>query len=207
MKTKYLLLCALSSALLFACNAKPDPSSQNDTTQISKEPVDTALATNPNMDNFAEKAAIGGMMEVESSAKMIKFTENPDIQTLAAMMVKDHTAANNELKEIAKREKLNLPQTLPSDKMEKLNHISTLKEEEANRYYADLMVKEHQEAVALFTAASENESNAALKAFAVKHLPILKAHAAHAETVNKMIQSIKNDKGDVPLKLSKDRAN
>lgn len=207
MKTKYLLFCALSSALLFACNAKPDPASQNDTTQISKDKVDTTLLTNPNVDNFAEKAAIGGMMEVESSAKMIKFTENPDIQTLATMMVRDHTAANNELKEIAKKEKLNLPQTLPADKVEKLNHMSTLKEEEANRYYADLMVKEHKDAVALFTTASQNESNPALKAFAIKHLPILKAHTAHAETVNKMIQSIKNDKGDVPLKISKDRDN
>jgi len=207
MKTKYLSLCALCSALLFACNPKPDISSQNDTTEIAKDKIDTTLLANPNVDNFAQKAAIGGMMEVESGAKMIKFTENPDIQNLATIMVRDHTAANNELKEIAKKEKLNLPQTLPADKVEKLDHMSTLKEEEANRYYADLMVKEHKDAVALFTAASQNESNLALKAFAIKYLPILKAHAAHAETVNKMIQSIKNDKGDVPLKLSKDRAN
>lgn len=207
MKTKYLLLCAFSSAFLFACNVKPDTSSQNDTTEIAKQPLDTAIATNPNMNDFAQKAAIGGMMEVESSAKMIKFTENPDIQTLATMMVKDHGAANAELKEIAKKEKLNLPQVLPADKLKKLEELSALKEEEANRYYADLMVKEHREAVALFTTASQSETNPVLKAFAAKHLPILKAHASHAETVNKMIQSIKNDKGDLPLKTSRDRTN
>jgi len=205
MKTKHQMICALSCAFLFACTGKPSTSSQNDTSQIAKQPVDTTLATNPTMDQFAQKAAIGGMMEVESSAKMIKFTENPDIQTLATMMVKDHGAANSELKEIAKKEKLNLPQALPADKQEKLRELSTLKEEEANRYYADLMVKEHAQAVALFTSASQSETNPALKAFAVKHLPILKAHEAHAQTVNKMIQSIKNDKGDQPLKTSKDR--
>jgi putative membrane protein len=205
MKTKYLLLCALTGTLLFACNPKQTPSSQNDTTEIAKDPVDTTLATNPEMDNFATKAAIGGMMEVESSAKMIKFTENPDIQTLATMMVKDHGAANKELEKIAKQEKLNLPQTLPADKLEKLEALSALKEEEANRYYADLMVKEHTEAVALFTTASENETNSTLKAFATKHLPTLKAHAMHAEKINKIMQSIKNDKGDAPLKTSKDR--
>jgi putative membrane protein len=203
MKNNCLLICA--SAVLFACNPKPSPSSQNDTTEIAQQPVDTTLNTNPNMNDFAEKAAIGGMMEVESSAKMIKFTENPDIQTLATMMVKDHGAANAELKEIAKKEKLNLPQSLPADKVEKLNELSALKEEEANRYYAALMVKEHAEAVALFTTASQHETNPALKAFAAKHLPTLKAHALHAETVNKMIQSIKNDKGDMSIKTSKDR--
>lgn len=205
MKTTNSLICAVASTLLFACNGKQSTSSQNDTTQIAKQLVDTTLTANPNFDDFAQKAAIGGMMEVESSAKMIKFTENPDIQTLATMMVKDHGAANAELKAIAKSEKLNLPQTLPADKLEKLKMLSDLQEEEANRYYADLMVKEHAEAVAVFESASQNESNPALKAFATKHLPILKAHEVHAQSVNKMIQSVKNDMGDQPIKTSKDR--
>ncbi len=205
MKTKYLFLCAGISTVLFSCNPKPTPSSQNDTTEIASEPVDTAIANNQSVDNFAHDAAIGGMMEVESSANMIKLTENPDIQTLAAMMVKDHGAANAELKEIAKKENLNLPQALPSDKMEELTKLGNMKEDEANVHYAALMVKEHQQAVALFTSASQNESNPALKAFAAKHLPTLKAHASHAESVNKIMQSIKNDKGDQSIKTSKER--
>ncbi|RYZ18287.1 MAG: DUF4142 domain-containing protein [Chitinophagaceae bacterium] len=204
MKTNHLIALALSSAFVYACNPKQTPSSQNDTTEIAKDTLDRALATNPNTSDFATKAAIGGMMEVESGAKMIKFTENPDIQTLATMMVKDHGVANTELKGIAKKEKLSLPQTLPEDKLQVLNKLATLKEEDANRYYAELMVKEHQEAVALFTAASANETNPSLKAFAAKHLPTLKAHSLHAATVNKIMQSIKKDKGDMPLKTSKD---
>lgn len=207
MKITYLLMCGLASALLLACNPKPSTSSQNDTTQIAKERIDTVLTNNTAQNDFATKAAIGGMMEVESSAKMIKFTENRDIQTLATMMVKDHGAANSELKELARREELYLPQVLPADKLEKLKQLSDLQEEEANRFYAELMVKEHQEAVALFTAASQNETNPKLKEFAMKHLPTLKAHASHAVSVNKIMQSIKNDKGDLPIKISKDRAN
>jgi putative membrane protein len=205
MKTKHILLTALSSAAFLACNPKPDTSSQNDTTEIAKTPVDSTVMNAPNTNDFARKAAIGGMMEVESSARMIKYTENPDIQTLATMMVKDHGSANKELMEIAKKEKLNLPQTLPQEKLDVLNKLDKLQEEERNREYAAIMVTEHHEAVALFTAASEGESNTALKAFAKKHLPILKAHLSHAESVNKIMQSIKNDKGDLPLKTSKDR--
>lgn len=204
MKTKYLLAGLVLSAGFYACNAKPDPGSQNDTTQIAKEPVDSALLAAPNSNSFAEQAAIGGMTEVESSAKMIKFTENPDIQTLATMMVKDHGSANAELKAIAKKEKLGLPQALPAEKLEEIKKIEGLQEEEQNRAYSNFMVKEHEAAVALFTTASQTEPNAALKAFAQKHLPILKAHLTHAISVQKMTESIKNDKGDRPLKTSND---
>jgi putative membrane protein len=205
MKMRSIISTLILALSLVACNPKQTPSSQNDTTEIAKDPVDTALTHNTMYDGFAEKAAIGGMMEVESSAKMIKFTENPDIQTLATMMVKDHGMANKELEGIANKQQLNLPQTLPSDKLEELKKLDELKEEELNRYYAALMVKEHREAVALFTSASQTEPNGTLKAFALKHLPTLKAHLLHAETVNKMIESIRNDRGDQPLKTSKDR--
>lgn len=205
MKTKHILLVTLSSATFFACNPKPDTSSQNDTTEIAKTPVDSTVMNAPNMNDFAQKAAIGGMMEVESSAKMIKYTENPDVQNLATVMVRDHTMANKELTEIAKKERLNLPQVLPQEKLAQLAKLDKLQEEERNREYAALMVTEHRDAVALFTAASEGENNAVLKAFAKKHLPILKAHLGHAESVNKIMQSIKNDKGDLPLKTSQDR--
>ncbi|RZK56989.1 MAG: DUF4142 domain-containing protein [Pedobacter sp.] len=205
MKTKYILMATLSSVAFLACNPKPDTSSQNDTTEIAKSPVDTAVMNAPNMDSFAQKAAIGGMMEVESSARMIKYTENPDLQNLATVMVRDHGMANKELMEIAKKEKLNLPQTLPQEKLDILDKLDKMQEEERNREYAAVMVTEHRDAVALFTTASESESNATLKAFAKKHLPILKAHLSHAESVNKIMQSIKNDKGDLPLKTSQDR--
>ena len=199
----YLLILSFS---LLSCNPKQSTSSQNDTSQIAKDPVDTTLVNNTQIDEFAQKAAIGGMMEVESSAKMIKRIENPDIQNLATMMVKDHGAANKELEALAKKQQLNLPQTLPAEKLEELKKLEGLEEEEVlNRTYAALMVREHEEAVALFTAASQSEPNGTLKAFAIKHLPTLKAHLLHAQSVNKMVQSIKNDKGDQPLKTSKDR--
>ena len=205
MKTKIIFAGLALSTMMYACNSKPSVSSQNDTTQIAKEPIDSTLLNASNTNAFAVKAAIGGMMEVETSAKMIKYTENPDIQTLATMMVKDHGAANAALKVIAKKEKLQLPQALPAAKLEEIGKLEGLQEEEQNRAYANLMVKEHEEAVALFASASQNEANVALKAFAQQNLTTLKAHLEHAKSVQKMIESIKNDKGDQPLKTARER--
>lgn len=189
MKTTHYTFALLATSVFLACNPKQSPSSQNDTSQVATDKIDTGLVNNDIISDFAEKAAIGGMMEVESSARMIKLTENPDIQTLATMMVKDHGAANKELEAIANKQQLNLPQSLPADKLSQLDNLVKIKEELArNRAYAQLMLKEHEEAVALFTNAIENEQDGALKAFALKHLPTLKAHLLHAQSVERKTQ-------------------
>jgi len=211
MKKTYLILATCGMAIAFGCHSgttvsEKDPKDSSQRAEIAREPnspatADTTISMTVN--DFATKAAIGGMMEVETSARMIKSTENPDIQTLATMMVKDHGAANKELMSIAKKVKLQLPTALPKEKTEVIAKMEPLKEDEKNQFYADLMVKEHNEAVALFEQASANETGD-LKAFAIKHLPILKLHRGHAISVQKMINSIKGDKGDRPLKISKD---
>lgn len=158
------------------------------------------------LNDFATKAAIGGMMEVESSADMIKTTENPDVESLASIMVKDHGAANLELAAIAKKEGIRLPMGLTKEKIVTKNKMDAIKDEdEKNLFYVNLMVKEHQEAIALFSTASAKEGNTALKAFAKKKLPILKHHLMEVQHVQHTLQLIKNDKGDLPLKESKGR--
>lgn len=211
MKTNSIALILIAASLV-ACNrpSNPDPpSGEYGSTKDSIRTSDTvkhaegqALQEN----TFATKAAIGGMMEVESSANMIKSTENPDVQTLATVMVKDHSMANSELIAIAKKEKIQIPLTLPKEKVDIMKRMDQYKEEEKNRFYADLMVKEHQEAVNLFTTASQSEQNAALKQFAIKKLPVLKHHLMEAQNVQKIMHRIAPDKGDYPLKTSKDRS-
>jgi putative membrane protein len=201
------LYVALASAILMACGRPSNPTPPDEQNQSAKDSIKASDTTKRDAaqtitNSFATKAAIGGMMEVESSANMIKSTENPDVQTLATIMVKDHSMANQELTAIAKKEKLNIPVALPPDKV----NIMKQMEEEKNRFYANLMVKEHEEAVALFTTASQSETNAALKAFAGKKLPTLKHHLMEAKNVQKIMNNIKGDKGDMPLKTSKDRS-
>jgi putative membrane protein len=211
MKTKQITIAVLMAATLLACrrpNNPTPPDEQNHSTKDSAQMFDTAhknsisKATGENI--FATKAAIGSMMEVESSANMIESTENPDVQTLATIMVKDHSMASKELQAIAKKENLKIPLALPQEKVDIMKKMDALKEEEKNLFYADLMVKEHVEAIALFATASAQEGNAALKSFAAKKLPILKHHLMEAQNVQKILKRIQPDKGDFPLKQSKD---
>lgn len=201
---KITILTLSLGVFLYACTQSPKPSSQNDLSQIKEDKIDTALAKGSSND-FANQSAIGSMMEIESSALMIKRTENRDIQHLATIMVKDHSMAQKELKTIASKENISLPQVLPSDKKAILSKLDSLKEDERNHYYAQLMVKEHEAAVKLFKEASSSESNPALNKFAKSKLPTLEHHLLEAKNVWKIMQSIHGDKGDYPLKTSKDR--
>lgn len=203
---KILLFVTSIGIVLTACRQNPNPSSQNDLDQIRKEKLDTALA-NGSTNTFATKAAIGSMMEIESSALMIKRTENRDIQNLATIMVKDHTMAQKELKTIALNGNISLPQSLPNEKLAIIAKLDSLKEDERNHYYAELMVKEHEEAVKLFKEASTSEADTKLAQFAKSKLPTLEHHLMEAKNVWKIMQAIRGDKGDYPLKISKDREN
>jgi putative membrane protein len=211
MKKQYIVISVLILAFFIACNrpSNPDPpEEQNHSAKDSIKLNDTAnnAQQTATIDNtFATKAAIGGMTEVESSANMIKSTENPDVQTLATIMVRDHGTANKELSAIAGKQGIKIPTELPKEKVDLMKKMDTFKEDEKNLYYANLMVKEHLEAVALFTDASKSEANGALKNFAAQKLPILKHHLMEAQNVQKMLKSIQSDKGDKPLKISKDR--
>jgi putative membrane protein len=200
MKRTYLSLAIAAIAVTYSCN--------DGSTATTKEEMDSNLRANsestikndtakqidsgvvPIQNTFATKAVIAGMMEEESGTRMIKSTENPVVQTFAARMVKDHKAANKELEIIAKKLNLKLPTSLPNEKAGPLAKLDQLKGDDKNRFYANLMVKEHDEAVLLFELASQNETGL-LKDFALKQLPTLKLHRTHAITVQKMIHDIK----------------
>jgi putative membrane protein len=199
------IACIFLVGALSSCQRNQDPCSQNDLTQIAETPKDKAL-TKGTRNAFAIEAALGTMMEIESSAHMIKHTENRDIQNLATIMLKDHLMAERELKSLAKQSKLYVPQELPKDKLAVLKHLDGLDEFERNLFYAKLMVKEHETAVKLFSTASNN-SDPKLAQFAANKLPHLEHHLAEARVVLDIMRKISGDQGEYPLKISQSRNN
>ncbi len=195
----------LAGCYLASCNQSPNPSSQNDLEQIRKEKPDPHLVEGT-ANNFAANAAIGSMMEIESSALMIKRTENRDIQNLATVMVKDHLMAQKELKEIALKENLSLPQSLPPEKLLILSKLDSLKDDERNHYYAELMVMEHEDAVRLFRNAGKNDANASLADFARAKLPILEHHLMEANHVFKMMRNNRGDQTGISPRTTGDKS-
>ncbi|HEY8558998.1 MAG TPA: DUF4142 domain-containing protein [Pyrinomonadaceae bacterium] len=126
-------------------------------------------------DNFWIKAAQSGMAEVELGKLAAQKATSPDVKKFAQMMVADHTKSNDELKALAAKKGLTLPTELDSahkSMMEKLNGLSGA---EFDKAYAEGQVDDHEAAVDLMDDNDDN-SDADIKAFAAKSLPLMKSH-------------------------------
>jgi putative membrane protein len=151
--------------------------------------------------SFFEHAAYGGMIEVESSHKIVSLTLDSMVKRFADMMVTDHTAANAKLKALAEGKGYVLPVILPDSKLGLIDQLDSYKDEGRNEYYLKLMVEEHKKALALFSKASRSKDND-IRAFARATLPTLEHHYTHIQKIYDAFQQPKNNQGDDPLKLS-----
>ena len=136
-------------------------------------------------DVFVVKAASGGKLEVALGKLAKERGASDGVKKFGERMVTDHSKANKELEEVAKKANLGLPVTLLSGDQENLARLSALTGAEFDKQYAAAMVKDHKTDVALFERASKEAKNADLKAFAGKTLPTLKEHLKMAEGLSK----------------------
>ncbi|MEJ7623608.1 MAG: DUF4142 domain-containing protein [Pyrinomonadaceae bacterium] len=144
-----------------------------------------ASLTTDSPNDFMIDAAHGGMAEVENSRVALQKSKNAEIKKFAQMMVSDHTKAGEELKTLAAKKNVTLPNDLGSHK----DDNDDLKEATADfdKMYVDTMVADHEDTVAAFQAQADKSTDADVKAFAAKTLPTLKSHLEMVKGIqNKM---------------------
>jgi putative membrane protein len=133
---------------------------------------------------FMVKAANGGMMEVELGSLAKDKATNPQVKEFAAMMVTDHSKANEELKSLAGTKNFTLPATMDSDHRDHITELSNKTGNDFDKAYMDMMVNDHKKDIDLFEDITKKENvDADLKAFATKTLPTLKKHHEAAKRI------------------------
>lgn len=123
------------------------------------------------------------MEEVAVSQAALPHLMNPEVQQFAKMMISDHSGANQQLAALAASKGVALPAKTPDTaKWDKK------KEKGYDEDYIEKMVKDHEDAVELFTKASKKSDDPDVQAFAVKTLPALEAHFAQAKALKKTVK-------------------
>ena len=130
------------------------------------------------------KAAGGSMYEVEAGKLAQSNGKSDGVKLFGEMLIKDHSAANDELTAFAAKKGAVLPPGLPADKQNKLDKLSKAKDFDKN-FVKMIGLDDHKAEIALFEKTSKNADDAEVKAFAAKTLPTLKAHREQAEGLNK----------------------
>jgi putative membrane protein len=144
--------------------------------------------TVPDEDDFVVKAASGGMMEVELGKLAQEKGQSQEVKEFGELMERDHSKANDELKNIAQQNNIQLPDSMLDKHREHVEELSEKSGAEFDETYMDLMAEDHEKDVKLFEEASENYDNQEVKDWAEKTLSVLEEHHELAKSVKEKLK-------------------
>jgi putative membrane protein len=173
------LVIVAGAALIVATACQKTPGDSGDpaaATQPARN--DAAAATSLSNDDlqFVNKAAQGGMLEVDLGAKAAQMGSSPEVKTFGNHMVADHSKADAELNALVQRKGVTLPTQLDSDHRKKMDELTKLSGPKFDAEYAKSMVDDHEEDVSEFERASKDLKDPDLRQWAAHALPTLKSH-------------------------------
>ncbi len=186
---KFLLLLIIP--VMLSCNSQPgNRQSLNETTDDTDDKyranTETGMGARSNdMDvdeDFIIEAASGGMMEVELGRYAQQNSQNSRVKQFGAMMVRDHSKANEELRSIASGKNVTISDMEDSHRR-KMTDLQEKSGEDFDDAYIREMVDDHEKDVDKFKKFAKDGKNPDLKAFAAKTLPVLLMHLDSAKSI------------------------
>lgn len=133
--------------------------------------------------SFYKKAAEAGIAEVDAGNLAEQKGNNQAVKDFGAMMVKDHTAANDKLKALAASKNISLPTSASMGEMATKGKLDLLSGDTFDKSYIKSQLKDHREAIALFKNEISSGQDPDAKAFASATLPTLKMHLHTIKTI------------------------
>jgi putative membrane protein len=150
-------------------------------------PMFALAASNPDA-SFYKKAAEGGIAEIDAGRLAQDKAKSQQVKDFGAMMVKDHSAANDKLQALAASKNITLPTSASVGQMATKTKLDVLSGDTFDKSYVKGQVSAHRDTIALFRKEISSGQDAEAKAFASEILPTVRAHL-------KAIRSIAADMG------------
>jgi len=127
-------------------------------------------------ERFVLIASSAGMAEVAFGKMADEKAASDDVKKFGKQMVEDHTKANKQLMQIAESKQIPVARNMDRKHQEMERKLTELSGAAFDREYIMGQLKDHEEAVALFSKFAEEGKDTELKAFATQTLPTLKEH-------------------------------
>ncbi len=196
MKTKVCIPFFMSLMVMVACSdsstgtdadkmadssvvSNTDTSQQTTLSNIDATPLDEKSG------EWATETAGGGMMEVTLGQTAQQQAASQRVKDFGSMMVRDHTKAGDELKAIATAKNFTLPAMLPEKHQKDVDDLTKKQGSDFDKAYMKMMEKDHEDDVKKFEKAASDATDPAIRDFAARTLPVLRAHLDSAKAINK----------------------
>jgi putative membrane protein len=132
---------------------------------------------------FMKKAAEGGIAEVTMGNLAKQNGASDAVKQFGNMMVTDHSQANEQLRQMAKKKGITLPAAATGRDKKISKMLESKQGADFDKAYIHDMVKDHEADVSEFRKEATGGEDPEVKAWAQKTLPILEQHLAHAKEV------------------------
>jgi putative membrane protein len=191
MKKIFALLPAFCFMIL-ACNDTDDTtesttnvSTTTNTATDADVTTTSTVVTDEKSSEFLKKVTNSGMAEIQL-AKLAQQKATIDaVKNFAAMLERDHSAVNQQVKNLANQRNVALPAVISDDKQKMYNDMDKMTGKAFDKDYISMMVKAHNDGISLFEDTRSNASDIDVKNFADKTLPALKMHLDSAKAIQK----------------------
>jgi putative membrane protein len=208
-KTYFPFTACLCAVIIWSCNNSSTSTSESkdssnnsstanatDTTNTMNNSANSGTSNNTSSNTtgaplgksdsmFVMEAAAGGMMEVEAGNVAQQNAMSQRVKDFGAMMVRDHSKANDELKSFASSRGLTVPSALPADMQKHLDAMKKMTGKAFDQHYVSMMVQDHNEDIGKFKKESTSGTDADLKNWAAKTLPTLQVHKDSIDAIKK----------------------
>ncbi|WP_201312972.1 DUF4142 domain-containing protein [Dyella sp. EPa41] len=131
---------------------------------------------------FLREAASDGATEVALGQLAMQHAQSRPAKEMAQHLVTDHRKANDELSGIAMRKHVEIAARPEAEALAKEKSWGS--GASYDQAYAQAMIKDHRQAIALFSKATESK-DPDIQQFAQATLPVLKQHLSMAEALAK----------------------
>ena len=125
---------------------------------------------------FYKHAAEGGVFEVQAGQIAQNKGNSQPVKDFGGMMVKDHSAANDKLQQLASSKSITLPTSPSVGQMAVKAKLDVLSGDTFDKSYVSGQVKAHRDTIALFRKEINSGQDPDAKAFATATLPTLRSH-------------------------------
>jgi len=146
-----------------------------------------AQSVSPADRTFMDKAAEGGMAEVQMGQLAQQKASSQAVKDFGKRMEKDHSMADNKLKSIASAKGVTLPDALNAKDKALYDRLSGMSGDAFDKAYMRAMIKDHNEDVAEFKKESGKAKDQDVRSFASTTLPTLEDHLQQAKQVGSQV--------------------
>jgi putative membrane protein len=171
---------ASATSLALALPGSAAAQQQQLPTTTTESPASPSGVMPPDLD-FILKAASGGLEEVALGDLATQKAQSEQVKELAALIVKEHTTANQELMQVAGSKGIQVPNTTSTASQTVAASMSELSGQEFDLAYVLQQHGAHLAAVAMFDHAVNHAKDPDVKAFAEEYLPKIQAHTTQIE--------------------------